>query len=73
MTLSGGNGILTLSLRKIGEDLEKREEKPMAKSKKYFYDYDMAEEGKGPRTMIPEILADSEFPSLTAFAVILLY
>ena len=41
----------------------------MAKSKKYFYDYDMAEEGKGPKTMIPEILADSEFPSLTELVI----
>jgi len=29
----------------------------------------MAEEGKGPKTMIPEILADSEFPSLTELVI----
>lgn len=41
----------------------------MAESKKYFYDYDMAEEGKGPKTMIPEILADREFPFLTELVI----
>lgn len=41
----------------------------MGKSKKYSYDYEMAEEGKGPTTMVADILADSEFPSLTELII----
>lgn len=37
----------------------------MAKSKKYFYDWDACEEdGKGADTIIEEILSDDEFPDL---------
>ena len=37
----------------------------MGKSKKYQYDYDDYDEGKGPATMVEEILADPEFPQVT--------
>lgn len=37
----------------------------MGTSKKYFYDYEQYEEGKGPVSMIKEILEDPEFPQVT--------
>lgn len=41
----------------------------MGAEKKYFYDYDMAEAGKSAKTMIPEILTDPEFPSVTELVI----
>ncbi len=41
----------------------------MGKSKKYQYDYDDYDEGKGPATMVEEILADPEFPQVTQLII----
>ncbi len=37
--------------------------------KTYSYDYDEYEEGKGPSTMVEDILADPEFPGLTELVI----
>ncbi len=41
----------------------------MGKSKTYAYNYDQYEEGKGPSTMVDDILADPEFPGLTELVI----
>ncbi len=38
-------------------------------SKKYQYDYDDYDQGKGPSTMVDEILADPEFPKVTELVI----
>lgn len=41
----------------------------MYQSKKYAYDWDDIDEGKGPETLIKEILEDPELPSLTELVI----
>ena len=41
----------------------------MGNTKKYAYDYDDYDAGKGPSTMVEEILADPEFPQVTELVI----
>ena len=41
----------------------------MGKSKKYVYDYEQFENGKGPGTMVEDILSDPEFPRVTELVI----
>lgn len=41
----------------------------MGKEKKYQYDYDDYDQGKGPATMVEEILEDPEFPQVTRLVI----
>ncbi len=41
----------------------------MENTKRYTYDYDQYESGKGPATMVEDILADPEFPGLSELVI----
>ena len=41
----------------------------MGKSKKYVYDYEQFENGKGPGTMVEDILNDPEFPQVSGLVI----
>ena len=41
----------------------------MGKAKRYQYDYDQYEDGKGPKTMVEDILADPEFGQVTDLTI----
>ena len=41
----------------------------MGKSKKYVYDYEQFENGKGPGTMVEDILNYTEFPQVSGLVI----
>lgn len=41
----------------------------MGKAKRYQYDYDQYEDGKGPKTMVEDILSDPEFGQVTDLTI----
>ena len=41
----------------------------MGKAKRYQYDYEQYEDGKGPKTMVEDILSDPEFGQVTDLTI----